>query len=221
MLKSLYPRVDWDRVRAVGVDMDGTLYDEAEFIAQVYRPIAAIIARASGGLAERVHESMLRRWLEKGSSYNRIFEEALAMGGVSPEAARETIEECLATFHGFSPSLTLPVRVAAVLDAALQQYPLFLVSDGSAGLQQKKFAALGLGRWFEPANVGFCATLGSGFDKPHTRILGEIHALGESVAPAEVVFFGDREIDKQFATNAGFRYVQVHCMCEPAPPSRE
>ena len=221
MLKSLYPGVDWRRVRVVGVDMDGTLYDEAEFIDQVYRPVAAIIARVSGDPIERIRQSMLRRWLEKGSSYDRIFDEALATGGVPPEAARQAIDECLAAFRGFSPRLVLPARVAAILDAMSEKYPLFLISDGSAGLQQRKFAALALGRWFQPSNVGFCSTLGAGFGKPDTRILGEIGALREGVAPAEVVFFGDREIDARFAANAGFQYVHVHCMCDPGRAPRE
>lgn len=216
MLKSLYPRVDWDRVRVVGIDMDGTLYDEAEFIAQVYRPIAAIIARSAGSPAEPIHAALLRRWLEKGSSYDRIFDEALAARGVIDLAARHAIDECLAAFRGFTPSLTLPARVRTILDAMIEQYPLFLISDGSVGLQQRKFAALGLGRWFEPANVGFSATHGAGYDKPDTRILGQIRVLHEGSAPADVVFFGDREVDARFAANAGFHFVRVHCMCRLA-----
>jgi FMN phosphatase YigB (HAD superfamily) len=212
MLKSLYPRVDWDRVRVVGFDMDGTLYDEAEFIAQVYRPIAAIIARSAGSPVESIHAALLRRWLEKGSSYNRIFDEALAARGVLDLAAQRAIDECLAAFRGFTPSLTLPARVQAILDAMIEKYPLFLVSDGSPGLQQRKFAALGLSRWFEAVNVGFCANLGAGFDKPDTRILGEIRVLREGSAPADVVFFGDRAIDARFAANAGFHFVRVQCM---------
>jgi FMN phosphatase YigB (HAD superfamily) len=212
MLKSLYPGVDWDRVRVVGIDMDGTLYDEAEFIAQVYRPIAAIIARFTGSAAEPIHAALLRRWLEKGSSYNRIFDEALAAGGVLDLAAQHAIDECLAAFRGFTPSLTLPARVPVILDAMIEKYPLFLVSDGSAALQQRKFAALGLGRWFEPANVGFSATHGAGYDKPDTRILRGIRVLHEASAPADVVFFGDREVDARFAASAGFDFVRVQCM---------
>lgn len=212
MLKSLYPRVDWDRVHVVGFDMDGTLYDEAEFIAQVYRAIAPIIARSAGSAAEPIHAALLRRWLEKGSSYDRIFDEALAARGVPDLVARHAIGECLAAFRGFTPTLTLPARVQAILDAMIEQYPLFLISDGSVDLQQRKFAALGLGRWFEPANVAFPAAQGAGFDKPDTRILGEIRALQQGSTPADVVFFGDREVDARFAANAGFHFERVQCM---------
>jgi FMN phosphatase YigB (HAD superfamily) len=221
MLKSLYPSVDWDRVRVVGFDLDGTLYDEAEFIAQVYRTIAAIIARSTGRPAEPIHAVLLRRWLEKGSSYDRIFGEALAASGVLDPAAGQAIDECVAAFRGFTPTLTLPARVQAILDAMIEKYPLFLISDGSAGLQQRKFAALGLGRWFEPANVGFSATRETGFAKPDTRILGEIRALRQGSAPAEVVFFGDREVDARFAASAGFHFVRVQCMYALTAAARE
>lgn len=201
--------------------MDGTLYDEAEFIVQAYRPIADIIAGASGGDAGWVYRFLVRRWIQKGSSYPRIFDEALTAGGVSPETAAAAIEACLAVFRGFDPVLTLPARTATILDAMRERYPLFLVSDGSPALQQRKVAALGLSRWFETADLGFCATLGAGFEKPDTRILREIQALRVAGAiAAEVVYFGDRSIDAQFAANAGFQYVQVHCMLEPVPAVR-
>jgi FMN phosphatase YigB (HAD superfamily) len=211
MLKSLYPHIDWDPVRAVGFDMDGTLYDEAEFIAQAYRPIAAIIARCAACPIEAVYNAILCRWLEKGSSYNRIFDEALAARDVSAPVAEQAIQECLATYRSFSPTLTLPARVQTILNA-MSAYPMFLISDGSAGLQQRKFAALGLARWFASDNVGFSATCGPGFDKPHTRIVERIQVLRALPAGSEVVFFGDRSVDLRFAANAGWRFVAVKCM---------
>lgn len=214
MQRSLYPRVDWDRVRVVGFDMDGTLYDEAEFIAQVYRPVSAIIARAAGVPADTVYPALVQRWHEVGSSYNRIFGEALVARGVDGPAAEAAIGECLAAFRGFTPALSLPAQVPAILDSMREQYPLFLVSDGSAALQRRKFAALGLNRWFEPGNVGFCATLGAGFDKPDTRILADIQTLRGQPVPGGVVFFGDRDTDERFAANAGFQFVRVRCMSE-------
>jgi FMN phosphatase YigB (HAD superfamily) len=216
MLRSSYPRVDWDRVRVVGFDLDGTLYDEAEFIAQVYRPIAAIIARAAGGAVDAVYPALLRRWHQMGSSYSQIFAEALAARGVEGPAAEAVIKECVATFRGFAPDLNLPSEVRTILDGMRGTYPLFLVSDGSVALQQRKFTALGLDRWFGAENVGFSATLGAGFDKPDTRVLSGIQVLLDH-PPGEVVFFGDRDNDERFAANAGFQFVRVRCMVEVTP----
>jgi len=212
MLKSLYPDVDWDVVRVVGFDMDGTLYDEADFIVQVYRPIARILSAVTGADERRMHLRLFRRWLEKGSSYSRIFEEALAAEGVSGEPAAAAVSECLDVFRSFSPALSLPPRVEAILECVCEAYPVFLISDGSAGLQRRKFDSLELHRWFADANIAISGSRGEGFSKPATRMLREIQALATPLSAGEVVFFGDREVDAQFAANAGFQFVEVKCM---------
>ena len=212
MLKSLYPHIDWDSVRVAGFDLDGTLYDEAEFITQVYEPISGRLATACGAGQADIHEWMLRRWLEKGSSYNRIFGEVLTRHGITGPVADAVIDECLSLFREFRPALTLPVRVSAVLDLMSEQFSLFLVSDGSAALQTEKIRALGLNRWFSPENVGISGCHGPGFAKPATRIIGTIGALKCGTSQAEAVYFGDREVDAQFASAAGFQYIRVSCM---------
>jgi FMN phosphatase YigB (HAD superfamily) len=212
MLRSLYPDVDWDAVRIVGLDLDGTLYDEADFIAQVYEPIAAILSDATGVERESLYPRLLRRWLEKGSSYDRIFREALDDAGVGEAVARDAVAKCVDAFRSFSPSLTLPTRARTILDALYEMFPLFLVSDGSAGLQQRKFEALGLQRWFEPRNVAISGRHGAEYCKPGIRMLSEIALLRGAESFAHVVYFGDRDIDAQFAEQAGFQFVQVACM---------
>jgi FMN phosphatase YigB (HAD superfamily) len=211
MLKSLYPHIDWKAVRAVGFDMDGTLYDEAEFISQVYEPISIRLSAACGIAAEDIHLLMFRRWLEKGSSYNRIFGEVLERFGVGEPTAEMVIADCLAIFRNFKPSLKLPARVAALLGYMRENFMLFLISDGSEALQLTKVRALGLERWFLPGNMGISGCYGPGFSKPATRIIDKIAVL-HAIKPAEVVFFGDRELDEHFAAAAGFHYIGVACL---------
>lgn len=211
MLKSLYPHIDWDTVKSVGFDMDGTLYDEAEFISQVYKPISIRLSVACGVAAEGIHLLMFRRWLEKGSSYNRIFGEVLERFGVGEPAAEIVIADCLAIFRNFQPLLKLPVRVDTLLECMHENFMLFLISDGSAALQLAKMRALGLERWFLPENMGISGCYGPGFSKPATRIIDKIAVL-QSIKPSEVVFFGDREQDEHFAAAAGFHYIGVTCL---------
>src|SRR5882724_6423379 len=212
MLKSLYPHVEWDAVRIVGCDMDGTLYDEAEFIAQVYRPIADILARVRRAEPARLHAWLFQRWLEKGSSYRHIFSEAVANADIARDDADKAVARCVEVFRSHEPTLTLTPRVQAILDAMCTAYPMFLISDGSAALQKRKFESLGLARWFEEADVGISGCHGPEFNKPDTRILGRIKVLEAAHLPRQVMFFGDREVDAQFASNAGFQFVRVACM---------
>ena len=39
MLNVLYPDIDWSHIKYIGFDLDGTLYDEFEFIVQTYKKI--------------------------------------------------------------------------------------------------------------------------------------------------------------------------------------
>lgn len=214
MLKSLYPRIDWGIVRVVGFDMDGTLYDEADFIRQVYRPIAEVLSGITGVQPQEMHASLFGRWVEKGSSYNRIYEEALAGAGIEGVKATDAVAACLDVFRGFTPILALSEGIRSILTASARDFPLFLVSDGSCNLQRRKFAALGLEQWFQPRNVGITGCLGSGFSKPDTRIIERIEALAGIESSRQVVYFGDRDPDEQFAAAAGFQFVKVRCMQE-------
>ena len=71
MLSVLYKNIDWKNITAVGFDMDGTLYDEYNFITQVYSEINRQLIKD-----EAVLLFMCHRWIEKGSSYPHIFNEA-------------------------------------------------------------------------------------------------------------------------------------------------
>ena len=61
MLKYLGQNHDWGTVQTIGFDLDGTLYDEYEFIAQVYRPIATILGNATKEEIGRMYEKLLHR----------------------------------------------------------------------------------------------------------------------------------------------------------------
>jgi FMN phosphatase YigB (HAD superfamily) len=213
MLSSLFPQVEWERVAAVGFDMDGTLYDEWNFIAQVYRPIAAVLGESCDVQPQALYTSLLERWRALGSSYNRLFEEvALAANPSRGRPGKEVIERCLKVYREFEPILSLSREVASLLDDVRARYPMFLVTDGSAGLQQRKFDALGLRHWFDPEHVVLTARLGEGICKPAPTILPHIKLAATARASGRIVYFGDRDIDEAFARNAGFDFVRVRVM---------
>lgn len=211
MLKHLFPALEWDKVKVAGFDLDGTLYDEMEFIAQVYQPIAQLIAKQCGQEPKKIYNWMLHRWLEKGSSYSYIFSEALSKHGFNEESPDMVISECLTIFRKFRPTLNLPARVAAILDAISNRCDLFLVTDGSATLQNEKIKALGLHAWFKSENIFISGEHGEEYGKPSCKILKKIKLL-ENIKKQETVFFGDRDVDQLFAQQANFQYQQVFCL---------
>ena len=212
MLKSLYPRVDWSRIQFVGLDMDGTLYDEEEFISQVYDAISLRFSSLTNRNSSHIYEWMLARWRKKGSSYSHIFEEVLSFFGVDEENKKRLLTEALIIFREYNPKVKLSQKTETILEEINMNYKLFLVTDGSAMLQTKKFDSLSLGRWISVENVGITGRYGPDFAKPSTKIIKMIDCLHHAYINGNVVYFGDREIDAEFSSNAGFDFVYVKCM---------
>ena len=210
-MKYMYPQIDWDSIRIVGFDMDGTLYDERDFIEQVYVPISEYLANICKGNTREIYKKMLDRWTEKGSSYPYIFSEILEEYNVQESGDNRIVAQCLTLFRSFNPNLTLSREVTLILEEFYRKYRLFLITDGHEELQAKKLLSMGLNNFFDSANIGISGVYGKGYQKPSTQIIRAIQVL-DSVNAEQVVFFGDRHVDEQFAKSAGFHFIKVKCM---------
>jgi FMN phosphatase YigB (HAD superfamily) len=156
----------------------------------------------------------LDRWIEKGSSYPYIFSETVEHFPSATDAAAidDIISVSLDIFRGFSPVLELNEAVRMVLDEAADFCTLFLVTDGQSRLQREKMRALGLGKWFAPGMISISGDYGAEFAKPSGRIIENLEYFERPREPDRVVYFGDRDVDRQFAKNCGFLYRQVKLM---------
>jgi putative hydrolase of the HAD superfamily len=206
MMKYLYPEFPWEEIKIIGFDMDGTLYDEFVFIGQVYQPIARLFARNA---QEDTYAFMLQRWIEKGSSYPHIFSEALERLNIPQEAREPLIKQALGIFRNFAPVLHLSPRVSYFLEHCSKQYELFLLSDGSSTLQWNKFNALQLHRFFKKENVFISGDHGKNSGKPGLASLTGLPLLAACADPKEVLYIGDRQVDLEYAQNAGFHFANV------------
>jgi len=212
MLKSLYPKISWDRVRIVGFDLDGALYDELNFIEQVYRPISKYLSIFCNGNEKEVYIYMLQRWLEKGSSYDHIFEDVLSLYGETGRKPSDVIQQCLTIYRNYQPKLKLSRRVSIILNYFAERYSMFLITDGQSSLQRAKISSLGLEKWFPLEHVSISGDYGSNYQKPALLALKKIKLFSQKITPELVVYFGDRQNDLLFAENAGFQFVSVYCM---------
>lgn len=203
----LYPEIPWNKIKVVGFDLDGTLYDEFEFISQVYHAIAKKFGK--GKKEKAIFNFMLSRWLEKGSSYPFIFDETLEKLKVNRKLREEYINIALSTFRNFKPKITLSERKRFVLSELKKKYKLFLLSNGSTVLQWNKIGALKLENYFDKKNICVSGDYGKDFEKPALLSLGTISVLKNKVKGSEVVYIGDRDVDEKFAANAGFHYLMI------------
>lgn len=206
-MKFLSPDIAWDSVCAIGFDMDGTLYDEFEFINQVYEPIALFIADKSSKNVVDIKNQMLQKWIEKGSSYPYIFSETIAANQIEGDIDA-MVKHLLNIFRNYSPNLKLTTRAKFILECCSTQFKMFLVSDGSSKLQWEKFHSLGLDMYFKKENIFISGDYGAEYTKPSLFSLDKIEAL-KNISSEKVVFIGDREVDKNYASNAGFIFVDA------------
>lgn len=208
MLNALFPEIPWDRIRCVGFDLDGTLYDEFAFIGQVYRAILQDSAPLFGDAGQAL-AYMLDRWLEKGSSYSRIFDETFRRFGLDQRQLETFIARALKIFRHFQPELTLPERNRHLLEFFKRNFDTFVISDGAPALQRNKFRALALDAFFAENRILFTGDLGQDFYKPNTEAF--VH-LGLNYTADEVVYFGDRSIDEEFCRRLGIHFQRVYNM---------
>lgn len=200
-----FNKIQLDQYSVIGFDMDGTLYDEEIFIRQVYASIANYLSDTLSASYEFIYSWMIERWKEKGSSYSFIFSEVI--GQVGLKASEELINDCLNIYRNFKPILRLHTNAEIFLNEISKEHQLFLITDGNFKLQKEKFNSLKLEKWFKEENVVFTGKLGKEFYKPSIRATEYIECLKNMTKP--VLYFGDRNIDEQFALNAQFDFVKV------------
>ena len=210
MLNVLYPDIGWSNIKYIGFDLDGTLYDEFEFIIQTYKNI--ILKNNKFFRIEdqtEILKFMTERWLQKGSSYNRIFGETFDQYVTCDISFRKKfIDNALSIFRTCIPDMLLPERNGAILSYIKKNsYNIFLITDGNVELQSQKIRSLGLDKVFNNNNIFFTHKFGSKYEKPSVTILKYINI---SSSPDQVVYVGDREVDQLFAKNAGFKFLKVY-----------
>ena len=204
MLNALYKDIDWKSVTTVGFDMDGTLYDEYDFIKQVYSEINRKLIQN-----ENILSFMLNRWIEKGSSYPYIFDEAYEKCKNISYEQEDFTQKALGIFRNYTPVLFLSERNKTLLLYFQRNFKLFLVTDGCHELQKKKFMSLKLSKYFDERYVVFTGEYAPDYHKPNTKSLEFIDLnLDRSV------FFGDRDKDEEFALSSNMQFKRVSNMIE-------
>jgi putative hydrolase of the HAD superfamily len=189
-------------VRGVLLDLDDTLYPQAEFLDLAWREVAAF--GAGRGLDPDALLGALREECAAGSDRAGLIDRALARVG-APAAEADAL---VGAFRAVVPAGLTPYPGALRALAELRRrVPVGLVTDGEVAGQRAKLAALGLTDAFDV--VVFSDLAGRALRKPHPAPFRR--ALAALGLPADrVVMIGDRpDEDVAGAGAAGLRAVRV------------
>lgn len=190
--------------RMVVLDLDDTLYPEAEFVRGGFRAagarLDALEGRATG--AARVFLDILER-----EGVSRVFDKGLAALGLPCDP--EQVADLVRAFRGHTPDVRPFPGVPEMLDRLRARgLRLGLLSDGPLAVQEAKWKALGLGGRFEV--VVFTDALGGrGTWKPHPAGFEAVERLSGLAGP-DLCMVGDRpRHDLVPAAARGWRTVRM------------
>lgn len=201
-MRSFIDKIVESGYKNIVFDLDGTLYDEYEFIEQAYLPVSCLLEERLHIEKSIIHDELCMEWLHYGSSGN-IFQNVI--GKYSDFIDDSLIHCCVERYREANLSLTLPARSRRLLDFLKSNgYRLFIISDGNSALQRRKMQVLRLNRWFQDCDILVSGDFGKCAQKPNTIMAQQLGLLGET--KTQTIYVGDRVCDYDFAMNCGFDF---------------
>ena len=207
-------------IKFVLLDVDDTLLDfgkaEAAAIKKTFEHIGL---PASDELAARYSEINAMQWrrLEKGEisrkqvlveRFDILFNElGLKIPG---EMAQKTYEYLLGIGHWFIPG------APELLEALCGRYRLYIVSNGTANVQDRRLASAGIERYFD----GIFISERVGYNKPSKAFFDACFAQIDGFEPDKAIIVGDTlSSDILGDINAGIKTCWFNPKALPADPS--
>jgi putative hydrolase of the HAD superfamily len=192
-----------NNLQAIVFDMDDTLYAEQDFVLSGFRAVANW-ASINLGLEPELGYSTLADLYHQGIR-NNTFNQWLDLHQI---AQPDLVPDLLAVYREHPPQIQpLPESIKLLQALTSKPYKIGLVSDGYLAVQQRKWVALGLDRFFDA--VVFSDILGRANWKPSTApfklVLEQLN-----VAPEFSVYIGDNPRKDFFgARQLGMQTIQV------------
>lgn len=191
----------------VGFDIDGTIYDEFDFIKQAYVGVAKVISDYAKADEKEVYIELCNQWKQFGSSKTTLFQDVF--GVFSTEKAEpDLIKLCVEAFRNQPIELELSNTAKVIFDYLMENnIERYIVTDGNSDLQRKKISALGLSKWFNESKIAISGDYGKEFQKPSPFMAQQILSIN---ANAKKLYFGDRDVDMNFAKNINSDFIRVN-----------
>lgn len=207
-------------ISAILLDLDDTLYDEADYLRSGFAVVAERIAALGGHAPAAVLETLAA--VERRDGRGRVFDTTLRRLGVAGDLA--FVRRLVTAYRMHRPEIDLAPGVRRLLARLGARHRLAIVTDGLPSMQRRKIAALDL----EPAVDAVVYTWELRAPKPDPAgFLLALDRLG--VAPDRAVVVGDNPRHDIAAARAiGARSIRVRrgrfvdlASLGSAPPDRE
>lgn len=174
------------RKKAIGFDLDYTLWDQDFFALTFFEEIAEDVSRRLGLTETDVLAAFNNALLRLTLFHPNLYDEALRHLGVCDP---ELVAELVSRYHKHRPLLEVyPGAYDLLKYLKSNGYRLFLITDGNSETQRYKVDALKIGHYFE--YMVFTGDYPKEMRKPHP--FSFIHILEKmEMIPDECVYIGD------------------------------
>ena len=175
-------KLNMNKWQAVVFDLDDTLFAERDYVFSGFKAVARWTVARLGLQADESY-SELKALFDRGVRYD-TFDRWLGMRGLPTNG--ELRDGMVRLYREHEPEIRAFPDAAELLDSL--DCKVGLLSDGDLAVQERKFAALGLARYFQA--VVFSDGFGREFWKPHCRPFETVLAM-LGVAAEDSVYVGD------------------------------
>jgi len=205
---------------AILLDLDDTLYDEADYLRSGFAVVAERIAALGGHTPAAVLETLIG--VERRDGRGKVFDTTLRALGIASDPA--LVRRLVTAYRMHRPEIDLEPDLRRLLTRLGARHRLAIVTDGLPSMQRRKIAALDL----EPAVDAIVYTWELRAPKPDPAgFLLALDRLG--VTPDRAVIVGDNPRHDIAAARAiGARSIRVRrgrfadlASLSSAPPERE
>lgn len=197
-------------IKAVGFDVDGTLYHAPEAMSS---EVGRILISKAAEVLSRDPDELTEEYLRRRDEY-RSNTLTLNSFGLEGEKIFQEVWDKIA----IEKYVMKDERLIKMIGSLKSKYQLFLISNGTGSQVERKLSHLGLDyRYFNPRI--YCYD--QGWVKPEPApFLAAIESL--NLKPEEIVYIGDREdIDIEGARAVGMRTILVGADSDMADASCE
>lgn len=182
-------------------DLDDTLYEEITFVRSGFIAVANYLSQEYGINSEESFNIMWNVLNEHGRGL--VFNETLRRYGLEKQ---QLVRKCLSVYRLHSPNINLLPDAEEILQA-LNNKPVYIVTDGHKIVQHNKLVALGLYPRVKRCFITY--RYGRKHSKPSPYCFNKISQI-ENVVASDIVYIGDNP-NKDFVgiKPLGYRTIRI------------
>jgi HAD superfamily hydrolase (TIGR01549 family) len=202
--------IDTKKIKAIGFDVDGTLYNAPDAMSVA---VAKILIEKAAAALSRDPDDLAEEYIKRRDEF-RSNTKTLNSFGLDGEKIFQDVWDAIAIEKYVAPD----TRLVEMIEQLKKKYKLFIITNGTGHQVERKMTYLGLDyKDFDPRI--YCYD--QGWMKPDPQpFLASMESL--DMKPVEIVYVGDREdIDIEGAQAVGMRAIFVGGKSDKAEASIE